>query len=89
MADLCSIDGCGRPAFRAGLCAGHYRRKRRGLLVDVPLRHYGDPHRTHRDNALAYADADTSDDREFRLAQQRLTMAGLRLRRRRHKVHMR
>lgn len=76
--DDCSIPGCGRPAFRFGLCFGHAKRKQRGQSVAGPLR------RDRGENGqwvspdvvweevheaiLAYQDAETDREHAARLA---------------------
>jgi len=34
---FCVVDGCGRPAQRAGLCWGHVQRRQRGQRIHSPL----------------------------------------------------
>ncbi len=33
----CSVPGCGRPHYAMGLCMAHYKRKRLGQALDVPI----------------------------------------------------
>lgn len=33
----CSIEGCGRKKFRAGMCYTHYNRKRLGKDINAPI----------------------------------------------------
>lgn len=42
MCDVCSFDGCGRPARSLGLCAGHYNQKQLGKpLKPLQVQHHG------------------------------------------------
>lgn len=34
---LCSIPGCGRPHYSLGYCQAHYKRKRQGQDLNVPI----------------------------------------------------
>jgi hypothetical protein len=34
----CSVNGCGRHLYGKGLCEQHWKRKRRGLPIDQPIR---------------------------------------------------
>lgn len=65
----------------AGLCHGHYARKRYGLTVESPLRQWADPRRTLMEAAFAFADAAESDEVAYHLAWKRLYGAAVRVRR--------
>lgn len=72
----CSVDDCLRPAERNGLCAAHRKRAQRGVTVAGELRDVSRaPHEVLADAALRYADADSTDDREFARAQNNLGQA--------------
>ena len=77
MTDTCSVDDCGRPAKRAGLCEGHRARKRKGLPLG-PLRQYGNPARTFAEAMFAFADAAAEDETEYYRAWKRACTAGRR-----------
>ncbi len=52
----CSVDGCPKPVEKSGLCAGHRKRKARGVPVDEPLRTYGDKWASLMTAVRAYAE---------------------------------
>ena len=98
MAEVCSIDGCARPAARGGLCWGHLKRRQRGAVVDVELRPAAGGQapvtlETSRglflDAVLAYADAPVDDDDEYRRALDRLEKAAVAFARRRTTARVR
>lgn len=69
----CTHEDCDRPAYCRGLCNGHYRRQQRGSLATGRLRHWGQPGRSVREAALAYADAESEQD--YARGEARLRMA--------------
>lgn len=69
----CTHEDCDRPAYCRGLCNGHYRRAQRGYLATGGLRHWGQPGRSVREAALAYADAESEQD--YARGEARLRMA--------------
>lgn len=75
----CDAAGCGRRVYCGSLCRGHYRRKRCGLPVDVPLRRWGrSGWEALADAMLAYADASAEDREEFRRASHNARVAAVR-----------
>lgn len=78
--DACSVDECGRPAQRSGLCWGHYNGKRRGRAVSRPLRQWQDPRRTLMEAAFAFADASEQGEDEYFHAWRRLYETAARVR---------
>lgn len=72
----CSIDGCDNPAAKGGLCWGHHKRRQRGRVISSAL---SKPSRTPwaavQKSALAYAEADSGDDREWERASEALRAA--------------
>lgn len=78
MIDLCTVDDCGKPAKRAGLCEGHRKRKRLGQTIHAPLRQYGDPARTFAEAMFAFADAAAEDEEAYYRAWKRACTAGRR-----------
>lgn len=79
----CAIEACGWPAYRAGLCRGHYERKRLGLPVDVELERRG-PGRGRSawevlwDAVLHVNDLRATDDDGWERARERVRMAAVR-----------
>lgn len=75
----CSVEDCGSPARRQGLCWGHLKRKARGCSVNVLKREYG---RTKEqallDAALNLADCATDDDGAWDRARANLRMTARR-----------
>lgn len=57
----CSVEDCGRPSHRSGMCRGHYKRKARGKSAHGPLRLWGDPRRALFEAALALGDVSDDD----------------------------
>lgn len=64
----CAVDGCERPAKKAGVCWAHRKRKQRkghGLPtpdISAPVREYGLHPRQHLERvSLLHADADTDE----------------------------
>jgi hypothetical protein len=59
----CTAGDCPKPAYKDGLCSGHYTRRRRGqpLTPLAPRQGWGvgakDPHDRLKDAAIAYSDA--------------------------------
>lgn len=73
---LCSVDGCERLVEKAGLCAGHRKRKVRGQVVNTQLaRRPSSPLEYLCESALAYADAD--DDVAYERAKDNLRKAAM------------
>lgn len=72
----CAIDGCdGASVAKGPYCAGHERRRRLGQPMGPPIKRPRRGPVTRADlaeAALAYADADSSDDRAFKAAFDRL-----------------
>ena len=86
MADGCTIDGCTRPAARAGLCWGHLKRRQRGSTVGVELRPAAGGQapvslETSRslflDAAVEYAHVEPDDDEAYHRALERLEKAAV------------
>jgi hypothetical protein len=73
---VCFVDGCDRPATRAGLCEGHRKRRRRGQALGSPLQERpATPWSRILEGCIALADADSEDDLAFRRAEDRLRKA--------------
>lgn len=84
----CLVDGCLKPAGlrKGGYCEAHAKRRLRGQVVAEPI---GAPRGGHvlvtaestwlllTEAALAYADADSDDEVDFRRATDRLRKAAL------------
>lgn len=68
----CSAGDCPRAVYKAGFCAGHYRRKREGRpLTPLKTPQGGvlgakDPHDRMKDACFTYEDALDSDDEQER-----------------------
>lgn len=57
----CAVEDCTQPAYRRGLCNGHYTRWCRRKPVAGPLRRWGDPRADLFDAALALGDVSDDD----------------------------
>jgi hypothetical protein len=78
----CTVDCCGLPAARAGLCWGHLKRRARGLDVNVVLvERPRDPWDVFMEAVFAFCDLRPSEPEEWDRAKARLKMAMLRYRR--------
>ncbi len=74
----CSVGGCRAPVEAIGLCAGHRKRKVRGLEVNVPLsapRGGLSPWQLLEKALEEYWECDVRDDPAFAAAKQRVTYA--------------
>ena len=69
---------CEQPTHKAGLCRGHYERRRRGQPIGEPLRWYADPKRSLFEAALALAEVGDDDAAYLRIIR-RFWMAHRRL----------
>ncbi len=61
----CTVDDCGRPAQKAQLCWGHYKRAQLGKPVHVQLeKHHRTPLAALLDSSMKFAEAEEDDDYE-------------------------
>jgi hypothetical protein len=94
--NTCSIEDCGRPVRRSGLCWCHTKRRQKGLPLHVPVRTRHASAEANFFEAMCHFWAvDELDDRAYELAKKRLFMAMTRfqryrdsLRGREHEFHM-
>lgn len=70
----CLFDGCGQEAKVKGLCWGHYKQFQRRREFR-PLVRPPSPRERLEIQAIALGNADTDDDREFRLLRRRFWKA--------------
>jgi tryptophanyl-tRNA synthetase len=63
MAPTCAVDGCCKPAARAGLCWTHTKRRQRKKDTTSPVRGYAMPLETRvKRAATRYAEAEDDDE---------------------------
>lgn len=72
---LCTVDGCLNAEQKGGLCHGHIKRRQRGDALTPLKQRPATTWERITEAALAYANADSMDDREFRRASDNLRTA--------------
>lgn len=76
--DACAIDDCGNPVASGGLCAGHLKRRQRGMPLHAALLPRPTGLERLSEAALRYADAG-DDDGEYTRARDNLRKAAMTL----------